>query len=71
MDNYMVISCDANGLSMEEMNKEKLLKEIGNHKVINSEIPEIDGFCFHGILIIKGKIVTPKPVTRVTEYGIE
>ena len=80
-ENYFVITSGEDGISISPMSKEELekgLKEDDWGKVkFLKQIPEIDKGCWYddedepSILIIKGEIIVPKPVKKVTQYEIE
>lgn len=77
-EKYYVISTSADGIYVHEMTKEHLLKELGEdasgfdpHDVLD-EIPSDADPDYWGdsLLIIKGKVVSPKAVTAVTSWDI-
>jgi hypothetical protein len=77
-EKYFVISCSEDGeTTVEVMDKETLLERIGEEywgsKEVLTEIPENTdtNYWGNGMLIIKGKMVTPKPEQIVTRYNID
>ncbi len=67
--NYYVISSGEDGITIAgPLDKEEIIKQInrdywGENVTYLSKIPEnYDNYLNEGIIIIKGQIVTPKPV---------
>jgi len=76
MDTYFVISVNEDGeVRIETLNKQNLLHDLneGFYENPASEIEntEIQEWREHSCVIIKGKIVVPKPVQVVREYEVE
>lgn len=81
-ENYFVITSGEDGISISRMSRKELEKSLkddewGKVKFLK-HLPSIDKGCFQdndedepSTLIIKGEIVIPKPVTKVTEYEIQ
>ena len=75
MDQYFVIISSEDGVYVEPKNRESLLsmieeKDYGNLPVLFS-FPGSGPHYWEGMIIIKGKMVTPVPVTEVTSWTIE
>jgi hypothetical protein len=79
---YFVLTSDEDGISVNMVSKatlEKCLKQkaFGENVEFLDHVPSIDKGCWdqrdgeHKILIIKGEVVIPKVVGRVTEYEVE
>lgn len=84
MDTYFVLTSDEDGISIDPIPKDVLEKRLlenwyGSSVQILDHVPEIDkGFFFvpgagdkRFLLIIKGKVVVPQPVQKVTKYQVE
>lgn len=77
MDQYFIITAGEDGGRIEAVNKETLLKRLDTNYYGNAEfldrITESD-FNYWGdgeMAIIKGSLVTPKPVETVTRHMID
>lgn len=79
---YFILTSGEDGISISMVSEAELKKslnrnEYGDKVKFLDHIPEIDKGCWYQdedeetILIIKGAIVVPKPVKKVTEYEVE
>lgn len=78
MEQYFVITNSDGDTHVDVLNKEELLKRInegyyGSNREIFDKLPkESDtNYWGDGILIIKGSLVSPKPISKITEYTID
>ena len=78
METYFVIRNSDGDTYVDTMNKEELLKRINDDYYgvglkIFDKLPKSSdtNYWDDGILIIKGCLVSPKPITKITEYTIE
>jgi len=79
---YFIIKSGEDGISIDAVSKAELSKRItpdedgqhyyGDAPMFLRSVPEIDKgyFMVDGMLVIKGEIVIPKPVAKITEYEI-
>jgi hypothetical protein len=78
-ETYFLIHNSEGDTTITEINKEEFLKDIedgsyGSDAVFLDEIPENNDTNYWGentYLVIKGNIVTPKPVEVVTKFEIQ
>ena len=75
---YYIISNSDGDTTVEEVSKSELLERMeenyyGSHREPLTEIPDNHdtNYWGEGILIIKGKIVTPEPIEVVKKFIIE
>ena len=77
MDKYYLIYFGEDGVTVEEMTKEKLEKQLNNNEyegtsfLDNATNEPNSEYLSHVAIIIKGEIITPKPVEVVKTYEIE
>jgi hypothetical protein len=78
METYFVITNSDGDTNVETINKEELLIRIndgyyGSGREVFDKLPKENdtNYWGDGVLIIKGSIVSPKPITKITEYTIE
>lgn len=81
-ENYFVLTSGEDGISISMISKKELEKSLkekdwGDKVKFLDRVPDIDKGCWgqdedeEAIIIIKGEIVVPKAVKRVTEYEVE
>lgn len=82
-DNYFILSSTEDGISVSQVGRDELLRRIvedyGSDPIIHDEIPDQDKGCFilpgsgdrSQLLIIKGKIVVPQPVRKISHFEVE
>lgn len=72
---YFVINVTADGPCIATLTETELLERINSGDYydtpvkFNNTIPDLE-YLSDGITVIKGEIITPKPVETVTEYAI-
>ncbi len=77
MDKYYLIYFGEDGVTVDETTKDKLEKELsdgeyeGTTFLANAENQPSSEYLTHAAIIIKGKIIDPKPVEVVKTYEIE
>ena len=79
MDKYYIISNSDGDTTVNEIAKEDLLKRLdpdenyyGNRDILKEMPQETDtNYWGDSMLIIKGTIVSPRPVTKITEFEID
>lgn len=77
MDKYYLIYFGEHGVTVKETTREKLKKEFGNGDYegttfFDEATIDMDSeYLSHAAIIIKGKIIAPKPVEVVKTYEIE
>ncbi len=82
-DTYFVITSSEDGINIETLSKHEIEKRVtehyyGAHALLLDKLPRIaDGYFSipekgdrTPVLIIRGEIVVPKPVERVTRYEL-
>jgi hypothetical protein len=78
-DNYFVIQSSEDGISIEQMNGETLLRRIDSNywgeasRNFFRSVPGQDKGCFmgpDGILIVRGSVVVPHPREVVTRFEL-
>ena len=72
-ETYFVIRNSDGDTTVKEYTKQELLEEIGEFEFTFPQIPENSdtNYWGDGVLIIKGKVVTPTAEQVVTLYSIE
>jgi len=76
-ETYFVINNSDGDTTVTELTKEQLLKAIQENywgdRVTFDKLPKDNdtNYWGEGLLIIKGRIVTPKPEQVITKYNIE
>lgn len=85
-EEYFVLRCNEDGIGIEHFESAEKLKEyvkerIEDHIIFLNKIPHIERgyFCYDKqeeeddqyLIIIKGKIIVPKPIEVIREYDIE
>lgn len=79
---YFILTSGEDGISISMISKSALEKglkqnDFGDNVKFLDHVPPIDKGCWeqdedeNTVLIIKGEIVVPKPVQKVTEYEVE
>jgi len=76
-DTYFVIQNSDGDTTVNEYTKEELIKAVENND-FSTDIEFIDSigeddtnYWGDGILVIKGKIVSPEPIEKIVRYTIE
>lgn len=78
-ETYYVIRTSCDGIYVNVMSKEMLLKEFGEEgsgysaeQVLDEMPPDVDpNYWGESLLIIKGKVVSPKAVETVTHWDVD
>lgn len=74
-ETYFIIRNSDGDTTVRTCSKEQLLRDIndGEYGDVLAELPDNPdtNYWGEGVLIIKGKMIVPKPETVVTKYSIE